>query len=747
MVIPLVTFDILFYLFYSEKKKCPKCEYNGTSLPRHLRNVHEYSKGQASSTVSSLMLRKQYTKKVYYSPLKVASKRSNGSTRKWKNYHIGKVCPLPSCSRVVSHVSQHLSGYHKMVKDDRFYSLLKAAKKNTSAEGTKSTAQSSSGKEAYASVEPSKNSKEASLRGSKKVTNTSVEFVKHNINAPTGDSDMLAIHGKKASSGDTKKVSNTSVELVEQHREAPLEEDETVIIQSSDDEMPTCDSEKSSYDGFVGEECAEYIENLLQDCFRFLTGPDRGRKTQSIAEVVNDVRRILNAVGATNDLAIIFDGNCNTLRNEYLMKHCVLRKMKPSSIKKYLYSLIDFCTFLLTEKVNVQNVTPDDILTTKLRLDLWRKSYSSKDRIFQHARNSEDLEMLVTPEQVQKYQESECAKIARQLFADIETSVRQLSQAEYCSMRDHLFTAIHFGCGHRSGVSVNLTMKELSKAKEINDRMVEVKVWEHKTVASYGPAKIVLSLEEYDWLKIFVKHARSQLHEIMSDKVFLSWNGASMKSGDVSKRLHNLWCKVGIFDDRQIPKHLSCNIIRKSTSTGLRESNAGNYQAAADLMAHSIKTANSHYYLREQEKSASIASGTIRKHYYQGGAATPNKRKMWNNEEINELTKSFTADAAVTDVNDQISTLNIDASPKQVYDKIKSLKRYSPEKFVSIRTFQTPTKPAREIFGYMICKNVTIKRVNDMFVHPGLGPFPLFFKKHSKVEARYKLGFVCESEK
>ena len=78
-------------------------------------------------------------------------------------------------------------------------------------------------------------------------------------------------------------------------------------------------------------------------------------------------------------------------------------------------------------------------------------------------------------------------------------------------MRDHLFTVIHFGNGHRSGVSVNLTMIELSKAKIINNSMVEINVWTQKTLDTHGLVQIILKPQEFKWLEIFAKHARAQV--------------------------------------------------------------------------------------------------------------------------------------------------------------------------------------------------------------------------------------------
>ena len=55
------------------------------------------------------------------------------------------------------------------------------------------------------------------------------------------------------------------------------------------------------------------------------------------------------------------------------------------------------------------------------------------------------------------------------------------------------------------------------------------------------------------------------------------------------------------------------NIVRKSTSTGVREVNTGLYQEVSDVMSHSLNTAEKHYHLREKQHSAAVASNIIRK--------------------------------------------------------------------------------------------------------------------------------------
>ena len=109
------------------------------------------------------------------------------------------------------------------------------------------------------------------------------------------------------------------------------------------------------------------------------------------------------------------------------------------------------------------------------------------------------------------------------------------------------------------------------RAARIQDGYYQMNVRHHKTFRYSRPAIIALSAQHFSWLKLC-----SQI-TAYHDHVFISWNGRAMKSGAISRQLHSIWVKAGIFKDTP-NKNICCNIIHKSTSTGLRDSNTGHYQ-------------------------------------------------------------------------------------------------------------------------------------------------------------------------
>ena len=111
-------------------------------------------------------------------------------------------------------------------------------------------------------------------------------------------------------------------------------------------------------------------------------------------------------------------------------------------------------------------------------------------------RDLEDITMLVPEDQVQKYEKSGHANRARALFKFLSDKSKSISQTEFCLLGDHLFSIIHFGNGHRSGVTANFLMTEMDHRGEIKENgFVRIPVDNHKTFYLYGPANIILQRE------------------------------------------------------------------------------------------------------------------------------------------------------------------------------------------------------------------------------------------------------------
>jgi len=418
------------------------------------------------------------------------------------------------------------------------------------------------------------------------------------------------------------------------------------------------------------------LEYHLQQCGKHLTGPDGGRRDKdSVDQVLGDVRRIAKAVNSLNNCRIFEE---KVIRDEYLQGFCIRnigsggkeKFLSAAAIRKYLKSYLDFISYIITERVDVPDFSPDDILTLKLKVSKWRKSYVNDEKSQQLKKNIETYDNLVSKESLAVYEESQNATRAKQLLGDSSIGKRRLSQKDYVVVRDHLISLVHFSTASRSGVTANLMMEEFESAKMLNDGRYLIRVNNHKTRHTYGPASVTLKEQHFLWLTTFVKQIRTQLPN-QDNNVFLAWSGRAMKSGAISGRLHDIWVKAGIFDDDS-SKRLCANVIRKSASTSLREKGSEFQQEAADTMAHSLQTADKNYFVRKFEKSAAKGSEVISNVFYGSPSkedvkspikSTP--KKKWNHEEIETIKSNFDIET-VTQKDVQNSPIRINATPKQV---------------------------------------------------------------------------------
>ena len=176
-----------------------------------------------------------------------------------------------------------------------------------------------------------------------------------------------------------------------------------------------------------------------------------------------------------------------------------------------------------------------------------------------------------------------------------------------------------------------------------------------------------------------------------------------MEAGAVSRQLCSLWIKIGILTKND--KNMSCNILRKSASTNIREAGDPRTKEASDLMAHSTKTAEAHYVIRKKQLSAASGSTALRSlsNFTKETEKQPktSKRKLWNSEETLNL-KKVCADEINNGVTLESIRLNkelhkIDATERQVYDKVRSLSQSPVSKLQSNTRTKLFNMPDRNV--------------------------------------------------
>jgi len=103
-----------------------------------------------------------------------------------------------------------------------------------------------------------------------------------------------------------------------------------------------------------------------------------------------------------------------------------------------------------------------------------------------------------------------------------------------------------------------MTVDEFGMARKVAGQYL-ISVAKHKTAHCYGPANVCVSVMLYSWLKTYVAFFRSAVcFQTSSDRVFITWNGEPMSSGQVTRAVQAAWSKAGLGTD------ITCTLVRKT---------------------------------------------------------------------------------------------------------------------------------------------------------------------------------------
>ena len=161
------------------------------------------------------------------------------------------------------------------------------------------------------------------------------------------------------------------------------------------------------------------------------------------------------------------------------------------------------------------------------------------------------MSALITPETVKAFETSQATRDAVVILGKLSGKHNmEITQARYTLVRDYLIAQIMIDNANRSGVVAFMTVQEFRRAKMEDDRYV-VKVLEHKTVDTHGPAQVVLTVHLYNCLDIFLKEMRSKLPGAQMEgkqPLFLSWAGNKLQSSQITSAIGSIFKKAGVED-------------------------------------------------------------------------------------------------------------------------------------------------------------------------------------------------------
>uniref|UniRef100_A0A7M5WZD9 Core-binding (CB) domain-containing protein n=1 Tax=Clytia hemisphaerica TaxID=252671 RepID=A0A7M5WZD9_9CNID len=497
------------------QKMCPHCNTIQSDLPKHVRIHHKWTNKKSKNVVGLFGLRT-------VPPIGKNKKR------------IRKACPFPDCFAITKNPGEHLRGktHNKKSSDDDYKTLLKLFKP----------------------YDP--NLMAVNWKGVRSPTKSQGLLQKSNVtgksNSKEDESDLESDlesdddFGEGVDSDSTHSENFSSPNLSYDNSLPNFSGDRSLPNLSEDPSLPNLSEDRFSAD--MNRDTSN-ISALLDKFQTYMTGPYRGRDSRSVKTVRGDVERAFRVIGVKTVYPLISD---DKLLLSYIQQ-LEANKNLPGTIKTYLSSLIDFLQFLSQDKSHQLNVL--EIVRTEKMLIQWRKKFNKKDRIQSHVRRAQDKKMLVTREQVRKYDEGRVKAQANKFFEmfrkDPDTKLRR---SVATALRNDLIVEVGLANAHRSGVSIQMKIDEFN-GHHFADGFYKVPVWDHKTIASYGPAPVHLRPTAFENFRTYVNIIRPKLNP-NSDEVILTWSGGPMQSSDPSKVLHAAWKKSGIFDGQQIPKKL-----------------------------------------------------------------------------------------------------------------------------------------------------------------------------------------------
>ena len=580
-----------------------------------MRKCHGWTPRKAGKVLSSFELRKT----------------SRKTSEKPKRLYKGIICPEPECTSVVKRIHNHLIQVHKHKKGTAEYKRLLAAaiRHNPPAMSAASMTEESSESDVVSSSESFKASpckvKKSHIRNIFDRVYTSSEDNDDNEDNENGENATIE-NEEQLDAQNEEQPDDQPEEDKSSHSHSPyLSNDDADWKEANDgdehgDEEEEDDDDDDDDDDGIDDKGIDDVMNdednsldiNIPDLFiqfeNWLKGPDGGQKDDKSSRLCRrQVQLVLQFIdGEHADLQNIL--HKRLLRDKWLTVFD--KKRKPGTVRSYLGGLQQFYIFLKCEAVDV-GVPPETLTSLSEQMKLWSKSYRKlgKERFWE--KRMEDLDNIITPEQVSQYEVSDVARSAVKLLGDYDDQSGVLDQPGYILVRDYLLTVLCINNGCRSGTLANMTLHEFENASEEDGSFV-MKVKNHKTFSTHGPVDLVFTPTLFNYVKIYIAKFRNQLEGVSTDDdstVFLTWRAGVMNSSLIGAQMKSCWKKV-------FGKECSvegATAFRKAVVSAVHEQNEGLRTDLANLMVHKRTTADNYYLLKTKGKTAAKTSQQVTK--------------------------------------------------------------------------------------------------------------------------------------
>jgi len=199
---------------------------------------------------------------------------------------------------------------------------------------------------------------------------------------------------------------------------------------------------------------------------------------------------------------------------------------KPNTARTYLNSYRLYLTFLTTmvsvndsyKDVDLQRI---GVVKTQIgRIASTLGSLAAKEKQPMHEKNDYDR---VNPTDLKMYFESNRAHEGKELLSSKFNHTR----TNHTAVRNYLLMRLATSNAHRTACISNMQISEFKNSQSRLEKQV-VLVYNHKTVKTYGPAKVVMEKDLYKDILHYIDNYRPKSN---NKEVFLSWSGATLDAG------------------------------------------------------------------------------------------------------------------------------------------------------------------------------------------------------------------------
>ncbi|XP_032365902.1 neurofilament light polypeptide [Etheostoma spectabile] len=269
--------------------------------------------------------------------------------------------------------------------------------------------------------------------------------------------------------------------------------------------------------------------------------------------------------------------------------HLAERNFKPTTIKSYLTDAVAFVKYIMSMSPEVVKIGMKslDALLVELRARIRDVARSVVGQ--QLAQRHKKSDQLVNATHHAWFIENAPAKISSVLESLEKRPAKKKKQRMFFGLLSGYIVAL---TGHRKGVVLNMTRKEVQAADKLKNGRHIIRVEQHKTGRYFGQAAIPLEKNEYSW---FLRYncLRSRIEGGLEAETFFHTS-----SGTECLKLQEYFKEA--WDSLELGKAPSFNLLRSSVATySKRQLGSKAYKRVAAFMCHDEHTAKKFYHVED----------------------------------------------------------------------------------------------------------------------------------------------------